>query len=192
MQDHGHHPRRHDCRPEVSALVLNTRPDFRAQRAPSQDQGLWPGHTRDTPRAEGSLHQGWPGLCSRTGREPAGNSPGPSWPHLNQARRRVPSLLKVLLPVLLLDFQSKARPQNALQVIRVRPCASGHSPPPPPWPAHAGGLPTSSVPNHLDTKLGENTWIFQGTGNLWLAGAWRCPPGTRPGPEVLLRPDRPH
>lgn len=43
--------------------------------------------------------------------------------HLDQARGRVPPLLKVLLPMLLLNFQSKARPQDALGTIRVRPCA---------------------------------------------------------------------
>lgn len=48
-------------------------------------------------------------------------SPGDAWTHLDQACGRVPPLLKVLLPVLLLNLQGKARPQDALQFVRVRP-----------------------------------------------------------------------
>lgn len=52
--------------------------------------------------------------------------------HLDQARGGVPPLLKVLLPVLLLDLQGKAGPQNALQAVGVRRCpwdpSSLHSP----------------------------------------------------------------
>lgn len=93
-------------------------PDVPAHRAPAKGCG---------PSTQGR-HRG---SAPRRGRSPPGTPlvpGGPTWTHLDQARRGVPSLLKVLLPMLLLNFQSKARPQNALQVIRIRPCAGGHSP----------------------------------------------------------------
>lgn len=51
---------------------------------------------------------------------PCGAHMGAIWTHLDQTCCGVPPLLKVLLTVLLLNFQGKARPQNALQVTRVR------------------------------------------------------------------------
>lgn len=59
----------------------------------------------------------------------AGPGQGFHWPgvgaartHLDQAGGGVPPLLEVLLPVLFLHFQGKARPQDALQVTGVRRC----------------------------------------------------------------------
>lgn len=95
-------------------------------------------HTQDFPRQACSCRG--TRARPRTGTPPSrallldmvGAGRGFHWPHvgaarthLDQACGRVPPLLKVFLPVLLLDFQGEAGPQNALQVTRVR---QGHGP----------------------------------------------------------------
>ena len=60
----------------------------------------------------------------------------------------------MLLPVLFLDFQGKARPQNALQVTRVR------QRPIPPHTCLWGSTSHLLSPNHLDTRLGGNIWLW--------------------------------
>lgn len=102
--------------------------------------------------------------CRQDTRGPAGlQHPGPDMggqakghplgpcTHLNQARRGVPPLLKVLLPVLLLDFQGEAGPQNALQVIRSDGAQKrGRLTPP----ARSSRLPRSD-PHHPEARLGK-------------------------------------
>lgn len=94
------------------------------------------------------------GLCSWTRRDQVRGFHGPEWgppTHLDQACCRVPPLLEVLLPMLLLDFQGEARAQNALQGVRVRQC-----PAPAPHSLAPWALPpTSAAPGPCDTRLGE-------------------------------------
>ena len=138
------------------------------------------------------------GLCRSTWRSTRHSLWGATWTHLDQACCRVPPLLKVLLTVLLLNLQGKARPQNALQVTGVRRCPRDHSPTlsssgsdhvrgttPPPHPClHTSGstfLPPQ--PPMPGDRLGGKTWIW-GEGSFRLPGAWRGPLGTHLGPEI--------
>lgn len=85
---------------------------------------------------------------------PCGAHVGAILTYLDQTCCRVPPLLKVLLTVLLLNFQCKARPQNALQVTGVRQCPGTRAPPPC---LHTPGPTFSSLPpapSHQETDWG--------------------------------------